>query len=169
MNINIITAGQWILKFISQRIIEHNVSKDVEIRMLHSPPMSKGDVNLFVDMGVCTGVGLSNNTNIGLFTHLHANDVQEHFKYHDVGRLKKMDGVIFMCDKYKKTIIDQKIYEGPSIVARPGVYLDRFNINTKLGIFQRGNAIGKGRQFLIDLCEQFDLSSFEFIFVAEML
>lgn len=163
MNLNIVTAGNWVLRLISERIVAHNTDPNVRISISSDV---RPTTNLFVDAGVYDGSEPLGLKNIAFFTHLHKNSLDEHFKYYSVDKLRSLDGLIFMCERYRDIVVSNKIYQGPTSVCRPGVYSNRFKPNIKIGIFQRGNAEGKGPGVILELFHQFDLNGFEFIFVG---
>lgn len=87
---------------------------------------------------------LPNARHVGCFTHLDR-DADDSFR----PGWDQCDGVIHMCERYNWRFSSRKWYTpGQMTVLRPGEVSHIPLQPVRLGIVQRGNAVGKGRDFL---------------------
>jgi len=82
---------------------------------------------------------------VGFYTHLHENNPVNYRPHYSV-----LDGIIQMCEMYRAVFLEQGwLPANRMTVLRPGEVAGQFPLKkTKIGICQRGEHVGKGRDFL---------------------
>lgn len=158
INVVTVTSG-WILQKIAERIV--NVGNLTEhIFELSNVAKQNVDCNFYVDVQN-TYKNKSNTIDIGMFTHLHEDsiiDIQPHYL--------TLDYIIHMSYRYMNKFIDSYPKE-KMLVLYPAEVKDMFQqYKPLLGIFQRGQYIGKGFNFMLDLAEKDIIKKFRFKFVG---
>lgn len=159
MKLNIVkTPGSWILVKLAERLYKTCQEIGLDISMMESPSQNV-DVNLYFDMQNCY-FGKSKVLDIGFFTHL------------DTGqsvnpRYLTIDHIVHQTkryyDKFKEVYPENKMSVCNIGNINPGFELKK----PVIGIFQRGQFVGKGYNFLLDNCNSNIFTFFKFIFVGK--
>ena len=159
MNINVVTVSSgWILQKISERIIAANKS-DFTMTMSHRPSNSF-TANFYVDIQNCY-LGKTGVVDVGLFTHLDMDSVSTLNR-----RCLTLDFIIHMCQRYYDVFSEFYPPEKMTVIhpyeIRPGFDLKKPTI----GIVQRGFFLGKGYNFMLEMCQTEVMKKFKFLFVG---
>ncbi len=141
MYVNIVTVKSgWILQKIAERIsTAGNRAGLGEFSVSHYPQIG-ADVNFYCDVQNCYG-GPTSSIDIGLFTHVHANEIT------NVNPVTyKLDYIFHMSRKYMDMFADKNLYSASQMsLMVPWEIPAGFELKKPtIGIFQRGKYEGKG-------------------------
>lgn len=163
MEVNIVTVRSgWILQKIAERIAKAgNSAKLGKFTVGHNPRIGV-DVNFYCDIQNCYS-GPTNALDIGLFTHVHADDISN-VRPETYG----LDYIFHMASRYKDMFVENKLYPHSKMgLMIPWEMPECFNRKKiKLGIFQRGRYQGKGFDRMMRLMDTKIAENFAFIFVG---
>lgn len=160
MIVNVVTKYKgWILQKLAERIVSAG-NKLNHTFILTQTPSNDVDCNFYVDMQNAYKMKTS-TIDIGMFTHLHENslnDLQPHYL--------SADYIVHMTERYYKKF--SNVYPTNKMsVLYPAEVINTFNqYKPTIGIFQRGQFIGKGFDFMLRLAEEPILSKFKFKFIG---
>lgn len=141
MNVNVVTVKSgWILQKIAERIAKAgNEASLGNFDVAHHPRIG-ADVNFYCDVQNCFR-GPTNAVDIGLFTHVHANEIG------NVNPITyKLDYIFHMSRKYMYMFKKHKLYPANRMdIMVPWEIPENFPLKKPtIGIFQRGKYEGKG-------------------------
>jgi len=169
MKVHIVTEGNWIKKFWSDKIIEYN---DTEIEYSLSFQQKYGvDINFYVcyNMYLFWPKSQKPTLDIGYVTHIHKNDMQEHSR--DIGidfnRIREMDYYIHQSKRSMSQFTQFGFPPEKSCNLTSPIEIHKFYPTIVLGIFQNGGVDGKGLFFLNDLLTKYDFKNFKFLFCGK--
>lgn len=149
LHINIVTVNSgWILQKIAGYISDALRKTGIDVT-LALEPRQDCDANFYIDIQNCFQ-SKTKALDIGLFTHLHADDVKN-IKSHWL----RLDFIMHMCQRYYRAF--SQVYPAERMtVLYPGEILDRFTNKrkVKIGIVQRGEYEGKGFFFMLNLFDE---------------
>ncbi|MCK4260838.1 MAG: glycosyltransferase [Halanaerobiales bacterium] len=164
MRVNIVTEGNWIKKFWSDKIIEYNKT-EIEYSLSFTPT-NEADINFYICYNTYLPFNKTKILDVGYVTHIHKNNTKEHNK--DIGKdfnkFKELDGFIHQS----KRSLDQFITLGFPVEQNfhliSPIEIHKFRSTIKLGIIQNGEVEGKGLYFLLQILDRFNFENFKFIF-----
>lgn len=160
MKINIVAVKSgWILTKIAERIAANAPDG---IQMVIGPPENHGN-NFYVDITNCYQ-GHRGGKEVGLFTHVHANDRKE------IKPLwHTLDHIIHMSERSRDLFYDNHFYKSTTHSCKmPGEVPLGFEYKKPtIGIFQRGQYEGKGYLMMKRLIDLPVVSDFNWMFVGE--
>lgn len=164
MKVHIITEGNWIKKFWSDKIIEYNKT-DIEYS-ISTEPRQDVDVNFYICFNTYLLFNKTNALDIGYVTHIHNNSPEAHSRDTCISfdKFKEMDAWIHQSKRSLNQFINLGYPEELNFNVTSAVEVDKFKPTIKLGIFQNGEVVGKGLHFMEDLVKSHNLSNFKFIF-----
>lgn len=143
MKINIVTVKSgWILQKIAQRI----AATSPEFAVTHAPN-TRVDANFYCDVQNCFH-GPTNTIDVGLFTHIHANNPDT-----VVQNPHGLDHIFHMSSRYRHMFHSHFKYphEKMSIMV-PWEIPEEWPVKKQtIGVFQRGKHEGKGFDFVLKL------------------
>jgi len=163
MEINIVTVESgWILQKTAYRL-QKEINK---LGLENTANVSHGGkddmINIYLDIQNCYR-GPTNGLDVGIFTHLHEDSIK-HFQTHWLG----LDRIICMGARYTRDI--QLVYPQSQLSHCVLAEVPPWQISkTKVGIFQRGEFVGKGFDFMMGLPIPHTelLKEFRFLFVGK--
>lgn len=165
MRVNIVTEGNWIKKFWSDKIIEYNTT-NIQYTLSLTPTID-ADVNFYICYNTYLPFNKTSILDIGYVTHIHENSPESHSKDigYDFNKFREMDGWVhqslrsydqFLCMGYPK----EKNFNLTSPVET-----HKFKPTISIGIFQNGEVAGKGLYFMESFVDSpINLENFKFIF-----
>ena len=162
MEINIVTVESgWILQKTAYRLQKeiNKLTLEYTCNVSHSP--KDGVVNIYMDIQNCY-LGPTNGLDIGIFTHLHEDRLTQ---FQPIW--KQLDRIVCMGTRYNRMLKD--VYPERQLSSCVLAEVPPWQISkTKVGIFQRGEHIGKGFDFMFNLPNEHTelLKEFRFLFVG---
>lgn len=166
MKVHIVTEGEWIKKFWSDKIVEYN--KTVIEYSVGYLPRQDVDINFYICYNVFLYHVPADTINIGYVTHIHANDPIAHsmdmgVNYNVFDVFKKMDGWVHQSQRSMKQFIDMGFPKDKNWNVTSPIEIHKFTPTINIGIFQNGEVEGKGLFFLIDLFTKYEIKYLKFI------
>ena len=169
MRINVVSVQSgWILTKIAERIIA-NAPEGVEMRTVRSP--RAGENNFYVDVTNCYFQHLGGKE-VGLFTHVHANDPKEirpvWYTLDHIIHMSRLSRCLFLDNEFnmlmRKTPVDKVTHS----CKMPGEVPLGFEYKKPtIGIFQRGKYEGKGFNMMRRFVNNSAAADFEWIFAGD--
>jgi len=164
--VNIVTVRSgWILQKIAERIAAagNDMMDCTQWKVSHNPVVY-ADINFYCDVQNCwRGNVPGPSRNIGLFTHVHANDPKT------VDRTAlKLDYIFHMAPRYM-TMFSNELKYPQSRMNLMVPFQSTWDVKKPtIGIFQRGKYEGKGFHFMLDFTEKHARTCklFDWIFVG---
>ena len=163
MKINVVSVQSgWILTKIAERIVA-SAPEGIEMRLVSSP--RAGENNFYVDVTNCYFQHLGGKE-VGLFTHVHANEVKEIRPV-----WYTLDHIIHMSRRSHNLFQDNLSMSMKSDTIHtckmPGEIPEGFEYKKPtIGIFQRGQYEGKGFSMMMSLAERDVVKDFNWLFVG---
>lgn len=162
-NINVVTVRSgWILQKIAQRIVDAGNRANLAYFELAHVPKIGADVNFYCDVQNCF-VGPTNSIDVGLFTHVHENNID------NVSPVTyQLDYIFHMARRYRRMFIQNNKFPSTKMgIMRPWEIPDGFEIKKPIiGIFQRGKYKGKGHERMAKLFADKISQHFRWLFVG---
>jgi glycosyltransferase involved in cell wall biosynthesis len=147
VKVNVVTVQSgWILQQIARRIVDAgNAAGLGQFTLTHGP--GREDVNFYCDISNCYW-GKTSTKDIGLFTHVHADDIQTVRPV-----VASLDHIFHMAERYQFLFAESKFYPLSKMsIMRPWETPDALVFRKpRIGIFQRGKYEGKGYDFMLRL------------------
>jgi len=165
LRINIVTVDSgWILQKIAERIAIALKKQDIDVHLSLSPKQNC-DANFYIDVSNCF-LRKSSTFDIGCFTHLDKNSIDSLNPI-----WLHLDFIIHQSKRYLDAFAEFYPIER-MVVVRPGQIEKSFQKirKVKIGIVQRGEHVGKGREFMLNLFNENDYlikKWLHFIFVGK--
>ena len=163
MRINVVMVQSgWILQKIAQRIVEASKSIDgVEFILSHAPRLDV-HANFYCDIQNCFG-GKTPVMDIGLFTHVHANELGSVAPHTFM-----LDYIFHMSERYLEMFAKWKKFPRERIsIMVPWEIPSSWQLKKPtIGIFQRGKHEGKGFYRVMELIESPIAKKFSWLFVG---
>lgn len=163
MQVNVVTVRSgWILQKIAERIVAAGNKGGIgEFNLSHSPRIGV-DVNFYCDVQNCYH-GKTGSLDIGLFTHVHADDLST---VRPVAYT--LDFIFHMASRYMDLFNERGVYPYAKMsrmipYEAPEGWKCR---QPRIGIFQRGKYEGKGFHFMMDFAENDVCKLFEWAFLG---
>jgi glycosyltransferase involved in cell wall biosynthesis len=162
MEINIVTVDSgWILQKTAYRLQKeiNKLTLEYTVNVSHKPKDEV--VNIYMDIQNCYS-GPTNGFDIGIFTHLHEDNIKT-FQ----SNWLTLDRIVCMGARYEKDL--GLVYPKRQISSCVLAEVPPWQISkTKVGIFQRGEHVGKGFHFMLRLPDEHTelLKEFRFLFVG---
>ena len=163
MRVNVVTVRSgWILQKIAERIVKAGNEAGLgEFTLSHSPHIGV-DVNFYCDVQNCYR-GKTGGLDIGLFTHVHADDLST------VSPVTyTLDYIFHMATRYMSMFHANGLYPlGKMSTMLPWDIPQGLGVKkTTLGVFQRGKYEGKGFGRMMALMDWAVSKHFKFVFVG---
>jgi len=159
MHINVVTVKSgWILQKIAERIVAAG-HPGVTFTLAHEAD-SHATANFYIDVYNCFHRP-SGTLDVGFYTHLHDNNVRVL-----ESSIPGLHFIVHMCQRYLDLFAAFYPRERMQVIhpgeIPPGFALKRPHI----GIVQRGEYVGKGFHFMLDLATSPEVQNFQFSFVG---
>ncbi len=165
MKVHIVTEGNWIKKFWSDKILEYNQT-DMNYSVSYGQRFDV-DINFYICYNVFLNFSQKTKRDIAYVTHIHANDPKEHSKDlggADFNRFKLMNAWVHQSQRSLQQFLNLGFPQERNYNLTSPIEIHKFKPTIKIGIFQNGEVVGKGLYFMLDLVNRFNLSNFKFIF-----
>jgi glycosyltransferase involved in cell wall biosynthesis len=165
MKVNIVTEGNWIKKFWSDKIIEYNKT-EIEYT-LSLTPTNDTDINFYICYNTYLPFSKSNALDIGYVTHIHENNPKSHSKDigYDFDKFKELDGWIHQSLRSYDQFLVMGYPPKRNFNLTSPVETHKFKPTISIGIFQNGEVAGKGLYFMEAFIDSpVNLENFKFIF-----
>jgi glycosyltransferase involved in cell wall biosynthesis len=169
MRVNIVTEGNWIKKFWSDKIIEYN---NTEIQYtLSLEPITDTDINYYICYNTFLPFNKSINTlDIGYVTHIHENNTESHSKDigYDFNKFRELDAWIHQSRRSMDQFINMGFPNEKNFNLTSPVEVQKFTPTITIGIVQNGEVVGKGLHFMEDFIDSdVNLENFKFLFCGK--
>lgn len=163
--VNVVTVRSgWILQKIAERIaLAGNKVCEAEWQVTHRPAIS-ADINFYCDVQNCwPGFVPGSSMNIGLFTHIHADDPKTVNQ-----NALNLDYIFHMANRYMTVFRDEFKYPQHRMNLMVPFESTWAMKKPTIGIFQRGKYEGKGYHFMLKFVEKHPhvCKNFKWIFVG---
>lgn len=168
MRVNIVTEGNWIKKFWSDKIIEYN-NTEIEYT-LSLEPTNDTDINYYICYNTYLPFNKSAVLDIGYVTHIHENDPIAHSKDigYDFNKFREMDAWIHQSKRSLNQFLEMGYPQDKNFNLTSPVEVHKFKPTITIGIFQNGEVVGKGLHFMEALVDSdINLENFKFIFCGK--
>jgi len=165
MKVNIVTEGNWIKKFWSDKIVEYNKTEMEQTISLE--PKNDVDVNFYVCYNTFLPFNKTNALDVGYVTHIHENSPESHSIDigHDFNKFRQLDAWIHQSKRSLKQFLDMGYPKDKNFNLTSPVEVHKFKPTISIGIFQNGEVVGKGLHFMEDFVDSgINLENFKFIF-----
>lgn len=164
MKVNVVTVQSgWILQQIARRIVKAANEAQIGEFVLAYQPTNHTDINFYCDISNCFWGKVAGVKDIGLFTHVHADDINTVRQV-----VNSLDFIFHMAERYKNLFATTKFFPPSRMdIMHPWEIPDELVFRKpRIGIFQRGKHEGKGYDLMLRLFDFEIAKDFRWYFVG---